>query len=696
MRSRCRTSIPTLLEQLVSLVLIWALFTPVEELGAITAASVDHGEASVNDQQQARRTQDFTPSTGTTPTLINFNSEEQDSPCSPLRLGASREDDSPRGQSLAGRTLAKQASHQAQKWGDITIAAPKIWGYERVNTYLDGLLRDIEAVSLADLTRLDPNQQNAGAIQFIQSALEIGVQYNQAIGANNNLLLQSWQTQTQQQNQQLQQYYANIQSLQQQRTSLITQLTAATSTINQLQQLQLGGTTLSSGQQTQLTAAQTLASTLDSELTNVNTAIQSAGPPPTAPPPPTLQTPTVAGPASGTSMNSTFNGLTGLLNNLPSGLQNELTSALQSPSYPATKRLDSFITLLYERLAREVSALQDDLTRDPNTLSYLVQFDVGLYPASRSKNHVARVEFELDQTKCPGCKVYSIYPGQSSYNVANYKGESRSKSFWGNLGFLIGLGVSAAYRKQEDTLHGSLVQSVYTSGFQDDTQDVRDPSHHSQRFGWNYGTAPFEQYVSPGTRTTFAIITVPRTAVESKDNYALPPGVLTSVKASGSLTISSQEGEVTKTTVTEGKTTQIITENTVSQTASPATPTPTSRAPLTLKCFDLGIRAYWGLRDNPFYSKAHFLIPSHPVDRFPLSVLEKNLTLLLPNTTGIEPIPPALRFEPGKLHVTNLGVQPGVPPRCYVKQCWGCWRAHIFSRNVLWLRPKFDYNQCMW
>ena len=312
---------------------------------------------------------------------------------------------------------AHEAREQSEKWGDITVAAPKIWQYERVNTYLDGLLRDVEAVSLADLTQLDPNAQNAGAIKFIQSALEIGVQYNQAVGANNALALEAWKAQTQLQLQQIQTNSANLQALQASRTSVIQQLAQAQASLNNLQAIPAGGTALTQGQSAQVSALQTQISNLNSELASLNTAIQSASAMPTLPPPPTLAVPTISGPASGTNVSSTFSGLGEYLSKLPSGIQSELTAALQAPNYPATKRMDSFMTLLYERMAREISALQDDLMRDPNTVAYLVQFDVGLHPASRTKNHIARVEFRLDDSSCPGCKVYSIYPGQSSYNV---------------------------------------------------------------------------------------------------------------------------------------------------------------------------------------------------------------------------------------------------------------------------------------
>jgi hypothetical protein len=337
-----------------------------------------------------------------------------------------------------------------------------------------------------------------------------------------------------------------------------------------------------------------------------------------------------------------------------------LTSALQAPSYPATKRLDSFITLLYERLAREVSALQDDITRDPNTVAYLVQFDVGLYPASRTKNHIARVEFELDQDQCPGCRVYSIYPGQSSYNVANYKGESRSKSFWGNLGFLIGLGVSAAYRKQEDTLQGSLVQSVYTSGFLDDTVNRRDPTKHVQRFGWNYGEAPFETYVSPGIRTTFAIITVPRSRIHNSQTgfrsleYTFDPSVVSLAESDLKNSSTKRQGDLTTTVKsTLSVETTVVQASQETKSDQAANNDETREVPLE-SCFDLDVDAYWSLRDNPYYHKAHFLMPSSVVKPDDAAKVEGALTVELPGSAGMEMLPRALRAEPTRLHVTSL------------------------------------------
>jgi hypothetical protein len=420
--------------------------------------------------------------------------------------------------------LPSRRNPEADRWGDITVAQPKIWQFERVSALLDGLLRDVEGVSLADLTQLDPNQQNAAALRFVQSALEVGVQYDQAAAVNAANVLSSYNALHASQLQQLDQYNKYMQTLTNERDRLAAQYSAASNEVNALQALTAAGT-ITDSQQKQLAEALSRQTTAQASLSSVNSLISGAGAAPTLSPPPTVTGTTVQGPASGSSMSSSLSGFSDVLKSLPQGVQNNLSAALQSPSYPATKRLDNFITLLYERLARQISVLQDDLTRDPENVAFLVQFDVGLYPSKKAKDHVARVEFNLD---CPGCKVYSLYPGQSSYNLANYSGTSKRNSFWGNFLTLIGLGISASYRRQTDTLQGSLVQSVYTAGFQNGVLDDSNPlsslhqqvnaNQDQQSFGWYYGAAPFEQQVTPGIRSTFALITVPRTLIEKTED----------------------------------------------------------------------------------------------------------------------------------------------------------------------------------
>jgi hypothetical protein len=394
--------------------------------------------------------------------------------------------------------------NSGDEWGEITIAQPKVWQYERVNALLDGLLRDVEGISVADLTRLDPSQQNAAAIRFVQSALGVAVTYDQAAQVTNRNNLQNWQLLHQSQVQQLDAYNGYMQQLTRQRSELTDQLFAANKEVLVLQTVK----NPSEDQKQQLTAAQNRASSLQTQLNSVNDTISKTSAPALT------SSSNVTGTSAAAPTPPAEPALGDLLKSLPESVQKSIANALQSPTYPATKQLDNFITLLYERLAREISVMQDDLMRDPDTFAYLVQFDVGLYPSVKSKNHMARVQFRVSD--CDGCKVYTLYPGQGSYNVAAYQGSSKRRSFVGNVLTLIGLGISANYQRQEDALKGSLVQSVYISGFQDD---------QTQRFGWYYNPAPFDQLVTPGIRSTFAIVTVPRHAVEDAAAKKVGPSI---------------------------------------------------------------------------------------------------------------------------------------------------------------------------
>jgi len=405
----------------------------------------------------------------------------------------------------AGRTSSLTANPNAltpSDWGEVTVAQPKIWQFERVDALLDGLLRDIEGVSLADLVRLDPNAQNAAAVQFVQSALQVGANFDQGAALTNRAAADNYSTQRQAAND----YNAYRQQLTQRRIQAATDLVAANTTIATLQPLKDAKVTLTDQQEQDLAAANSRAAQLSDEIPKLNALIGDSS---------ATATPSVTATKAGDRPQSlpTPSGLGDLIKSLPDSVQKSLATALQAPNLPATKQLDNFLTVLQERLARQVSVLNDDLMRDPNNLAFLVQFDVGLYPSGRTSNHMARVEFDL---YCPRCKVYSLYPGQASYNVANFDGASRRNTLWGGLASLFGFGISAAYQRQEDSLRGSLVQSVYTSAFLDASAGGWDAAKNAeQRFGWYYNAAPFERYVTPGIRSTFAIITVPRTVTES-------------------------------------------------------------------------------------------------------------------------------------------------------------------------------------
>jgi len=529
---------------------------------------------------------------------------------------------------------------EARKWGEITVGQPKIWQYERVNSLLDGLLRDVEGISTSDLIGLDPNTPNGAAVKFVQSMLEIGVQYNQGAAATNAITLQNYAATQGIASAQIQANGVYLQQLYSERTSVTGQLLAAMQ-LNTTLQGQLAATdpTLATYKSltTQQQAAASQVTSLQADLTSINSQITAASST-TMPAAPNLTSTT-----GGTEPESA-NTFGSFLGNLPPDLTKNIVSQLQSPSLPATKRMDNFITLLYERLAREISVLQDDVMRDPDNVPFLVQFDVGLYPASQAQNHVAVVEFTMN---CEGCKVYSIYPGQSSYNLANYEGASKRYSLWGAFSTLFGFGINAAYRRQTDTLHGDLVQSVYTSGFEEGAEsedrvgngDRSDKSDVAQRFGWYYGSAPFETRVTPGIRTTFAIISIPRNTLKS----CLDEIPEVQAETALSVTCPRKGGEVEL-------------EGTHKQDGP--------------KQLLLHVKAHadWVQRDNPYRQDPHrWYWPGwwtgYEVGSDKEHGISRDLKITLPGTDAIE-ITPAIVFkERERLHVTGLEYNPVYFPR---------------------------------
>ncbi len=509
---------------------------------------------------------------------------------------------------------SNNADEEAKKWGEITVGQPKIWQYERVNSLLDGLLRDVQGVSMSDLIALDANATNGAAVKFVQSMIEIGVQYNQGAAATNAITLKNYAATQGIASAQIQANSAYLQQLYSERSSVTGQLLAAMQ-LNTTLQGQLATTDPTTDAYKSLTTQQQAAASqvtsLQADLTSINSQITAASSG-TIPPAPTL-TPTTGGTAP-----ETANTFSSFLGNLPPALTTNIVNQLQSPSLPATKRLDNFITLLYERMAREISVLQDDVMRDTENVPFLVQFDVGLYPSSRAKNHVGVVEFTMN---CDGCKVYSIYPGQSSYNLANYEGTSKRYSLYGALQTLFGFGINADYRRQTDTLHGDLVQSVYMSGFQEGapTTDRDGNPGVRQRFGWYYGEAPFEQLVTPGIRTTFALISVPRAFVkECFDSH--PP--INYWSCGGGM-----EGETDNV-----GTTKIM----------------------------LHVKAHtdWVRRDDPYYQKAHWYESKNIAGANCPSMACKELKIILPGTDGINDIPDVVLAERNRLHVLGMEYNP--------------------------------------
>jgi hypothetical protein len=378
----------------------------------------------------------------------------------------------------------------------IQVGQPKIWRYERIYPLLDGMLRDIESTSLQSMNPMNPNEANLQYVDFLRSLIDVQVNYNQGIGVNNQLEL--WRVKRQQAQQKSQDDY--LSTLNERRIAQSQQLNqaeaaqfAARQKVNSLDPNSPEG---KAAQQhltdinSQVASLQTSLKDTSTEISQVSQQSSAVGSFKDANTPDTSKNTSAQAPQ--------------FLDQVPDDVKKALLSKMGTADLPASKQLENYLTLLNERLSKQLSVIEDDASRNGYEL-YLMQFDVGLYAFKKTKNQIARVEFNFGPEGCdPRAQAYaySLIPGSSAYNIEEYIGKSQHIGVIGAFNLLMGLGANGSYQRQRDQLHNGLVQSVYESGF----------TNGICSFGWYYGPSPFENFVSPGVRSTYALVAVRKDA----------------------------------------------------------------------------------------------------------------------------------------------------------------------------------------
>src|ERR1044071_4683066 len=99
-------------------------------------------------------------------------------------------------------------------------------------------------------------------------------------------------------------------------------------------------------------------------------------------------------------------------------------------------------------------------------------------------------------------RALDIIPRQSALNVNDYHATVSRVNFLGVLKALVGLGVKVNYQRQRELYEEFLQQEIFASGF----------GKGLSTFGWTYGSLPGSKRISPGVRTSYAVLVVPRYA----------------------------------------------------------------------------------------------------------------------------------------------------------------------------------------
>jgi hypothetical protein len=389
-------------------------------------------------------------------------------------------------------------------FGRVTVGKPKIWKFDRIYSTLDGLLRDIDAVQIASLTGLDANQSNQATLDFLDTSFNFRAGFNQKAATVNALELERVNAIRELELQGLKAFHERRLQAQQRNIEIDRKLAEAR---DRRANLDPNSPNVEKERKIETDKITDLTEEESRNLTIINqsppslTAVdktqleEAGGIQPTPRPTPLISA-----------------------SDLKDSLKTMLTS--NAPSLPATKQLDNFITLLHERLSRQLSLSFDDNGRNKDL--YLVQFDIGVYPYKDAENHVLRVEFDIktDGNTTPAL-AYDLYPTTSSYNITEYWGKSRGTGIAASAAFLFGFGIGAEYKRQRDQVRSALTQNVYMSGFGAGTS----------RFGWYIGSAPFDKLISPGTRTAYAVIALDSEGVEE---VTFTPSVKWSHRSKGS------------------------------------------------------------------------------------------------------------------------------------------------------------------
>jgi hypothetical protein len=99
-------------------------------------------------------------------------------------------------------------------------------------------------------------------------------------------------------------------------------------------------------------------------------------------------------------------------------------------------------------------------------------------------------------------RTVDLIPRQSSLNINETYDSVNGLNLWGGFAWLFGLGVKSNFQRQKEDFQQFIHQEIYASGFGKGETD----------FGWTFGPLPGTKRLSPGLRTTYAVIIVPEDA----------------------------------------------------------------------------------------------------------------------------------------------------------------------------------------
>jgi hypothetical protein len=435
---------------------------------------------------------------------------------------------------LSGLVLPVHAQHRA-----IVVSAeqPNVWTLEQAHYLLAQMHRRNLDLKATGLGLLDPNEINGLNFDILRTLLEVGVAYDQGAQFNNSLLKTRKSFDAD-----------RAIKLQQRRDELANESLVLNREIARLGREQALAENKEEKDRfaAQIAELTTTREGVDKEVTRLDADIKGAGGPTgevKGTEPPDL-------PDSSRLPSSTFD-----------DAFKDVTKKLierfnEAPKLNATIRLDNFLQMQYEIIAKQLTLLRDEVGPGerliflelPQTVN--ASYDkannkwaqswwrVAGYtkPSTWVAESKARIQKLIDETdgddvtmamitqrarrayldkttdfvstaavgglQDRSVRSVELIPRQSSLNVNDIKLRARSGVFTAVAKTLFGIGARLNYQRQRETFSQFVQQELYSSGF----------GKGSTEFGWTFTPMPGTDRVMSGTRTTYAVMIVPTEA----------------------------------------------------------------------------------------------------------------------------------------------------------------------------------------
>lgn len=431
----------------------------------------------------------------------------------------------------------------------ISFGQPNIWSLEQAHYLLarlraQGMGLQSKAFGAEDL---DPNAVNGTRLQLLKTLLGVGVGFNQAAGFQNEQATKEAAFNQDRRHQLL--------ALRDQRQADLHAVNDHLSTLNvELEKMKTDGSSDAQKQLKQVEIDQETArkNNINNEITGINTELGSTTAPSTA-----LATPSPPAPVASPLPNSVFDNLMST-----DGFKKELGNL---PNLDASTKLDNYLNLQYEIIAKQLTLLRDEVGPDQRLV--FLELPQSFYTVPDKANrkmaqvwwHVdhyyVRSEDDKKKTAIPAyvdcsddqqgneiksnpnawakrlqCNPYGVQrprheeeifgggdeqknaerevrtvdliPRQSALNVNDIQDTQKTFNLMGLFTWLSGIGVSFDFQRERRLFEQFIQQDVYASAF----------GKGKSEFGWTFGPRPGTQRIAPGLQNTFAVLAVPNDA----------------------------------------------------------------------------------------------------------------------------------------------------------------------------------------